>query len=166
MLTHRSLTDKEARQLHEELKTTPNILGYTVRELMHFQNVIVSEDGTNLSGVCISKELLFGWTDIAVLYVLPDYRGKGLARALYTAAWESAVARNRHIFTLSCSPEVVHLMNEFGMRTSHSMLKMPLAVHLHMNKHMMSWYRISESVRKSRVMKRVMPLTGGIKKIR
>ncbi len=164
MLTLRALSQTEAVLLHDELKTTPNILGYTIPELMRFQNVIVAEVDARFAGVCISKDLLFNWTDIAVLYILPEFRGRGLARELYTAAWENAILKRRHIFTWSCSPEVVHLMEDFGMTTSKSMFRMPLAVHFHMNVHMMSWYRISESIRKGRAMKRVMPLMVGTKK--
>lgn len=165
MLTHRLLTHTESALLHIELKTTPNILGYTIEELNGFRDVIVAEVGGCFAGVCISKDLLFRWTDIAVLYILPEFRGQGLARELYTFAWNKAVSRDRHIFTLSCSPEVVHFMQDFGMKTTKSFWKMPLAVHLYMNRHMMSRYRISESIRKSRIMKRTMPLTGGTKKM-
>jgi hypothetical protein len=35
MLTHRPLTQEEALLLHEEIKTTPNILGYTVEMKSH-----------------------------------------------------------------------------------------------------------------------------------
>ena len=72
MLTPRVLSQIEAALMHQELKSTPNILGYTVSELMRFQNVIVAEVDGSFAGVCISKDLLFGWTDIAILYILPD----------------------------------------------------------------------------------------------
>src|SRR5438477_3383148 len=115
MLIHRKLTHEEAALLHEELKTTPNILGYTIRELISFSQVLVAVIEGDFAGVCISKDLSFGWTDIAVLYVLPAYRGRGLGRELYTAAWQKAQQRGRHIYTLSRSPEVIHLMEQFGM---------------------------------------------------
>lgn len=161
MLTHRRLTDVEAASLHTELKTTPNILGYTVRELLRFNDVWVAEVDGNFAGACISKDLRWNWTDIAVLYVLSDFRGRGLARTLYTAAWERATSRGRHIHTLSCSPEVIHLMTQFGMGMHREMWKAPLAVHLHMHRHMMNRYRWTESLRKSREMKRATGLISG-----
>jgi ribosomal protein S18 acetylase RimI-like enzyme len=164
MLTHRTLTQAEAALLHEELKTTPNILGYTVKELTRFPDVFVAEVEGAFAGACISKDLWFGWTDIAVLYVLPAFRGQGLGTELYTAAWQRAQQRSRHIFTLSCSPEVIHLMERFGMRVTRSMWSAPLAVHLHMNKHMMHWYRLKEAFRKSRQMQRKSPLLSGTKR--
>lgn len=164
MLKHQVLTQAEAGLLHEELKSTPNILGYTVGELNRFTDVFVAEQDGNFAGACISKDLLFGWTDIAVLYVLPAYRGRGLARELYSAAWKSAEHRMRHIYTLSCSPEVIHLMEQFGMEMQKEMWMAPFAVHLHMNCHMTSWYRLKEGIRKARVMKRAVPLIGGVKR--
>ena len=164
MLNHRRLTQAEAMLLHEELKTTPNILGYTVQELTRFSQVLVAEVEGNFAGVCVSKDLRFGWTDIAVLYVLPTYRGRGIGRELYTAAWQQAQQRGRHIFTLSRSPEVIHLMERFGMELSSSLWKAPLAVHLHMNRHMMSWYRIKEAMRKSKMIQGTAPLLGGTKR--
>jgi GNAT superfamily N-acetyltransferase len=164
MLIYRRLTDTEAKQLHEELKTTPNIFGYTINELVRFRDVFIAEAEGRFAGACISKDLHFGWTDIAVLYILPEFRGRGLGSALYTAAWQRAWQRGRHIFTLSCSPEVIHLMERFGMELRPEMWKAPLAVHLHMNRHMMSLYRIKEAIRKSRQMKRTSPLLSGTKR--
>ena len=142
MVTHRRLTQSEAATLHEELKTTPNILGYTVREILAFEDVLVAETDGKFAAACVSKDLLFGWTDIAVLYVLPAFRGGGLGTELYTAAWQRATGRARHIFTLSRSPQVIHLMKRFGMGISGAIWRAPLAFHLHMNGHMMSLHRI------------------------
>lgn len=164
MLIYRKLTGAEAAVLHEELKTTPNIFGYTVKELLRFSEVIVAEEEGEFAGACISKNLSFNWTDIAMLYVLPAFRGRGLGTALYTAAYERAEERGRHIYTLSSSPEVIHLMERFGMERTEKMWKAPLAVHLHMNRHMMSVYRIREMLRKAKEMKRAYPLISGTKR--
>jgi GNAT superfamily N-acetyltransferase len=164
MLSQRRLTASEAAILHEELKTTPNILGYTPGELTRFSQVVVAEVDGCFAGACLSKDLRFGWTDIAVLYVLPAFRGKGLGAELYAAAWERAAQRGRHIMTLSRSPAVIHLMERFHMVTTRAMWKAPLAVHLHMNHHMMSVYRIKEAIRKGRQMKTEVPLLMGTKR--
>jgi GNAT superfamily N-acetyltransferase len=159
--SHRPLDEAEASILHEELKTTPNILGYSVRELVSFRDVLVADVDAQFAGACVSKDLLFGWTDIAILYVLPAFRGRGLGRGLYTAAWQRARERGRHILTLSRSPEVVHLMEQSGMEISRGFWKAPLAAHLHMNRHMANWYRLREAGRKSRQMKFEHPLVIG-----
>ena len=89
-----------------------------------------------------------------MLYVLPEFRGRGWGRKLYTAAWERAEQRHRHILTLSRSLEVIGMMRGLGMAISSSMWKAPFALHLHMNRHMMSLHRLREAVRKSRQMQR------------
>jgi GNAT superfamily N-acetyltransferase len=164
-LARRTLTREEARVLHEELKTTPNILGYTVPELLRFREVIVAHDAHGVfAGVCLSKDLTFGWTDIAVLYVLPAFRGRKIGTLLYAAAFDEAKRRERHVFTLSRSPEVIGLMGRFGMDRVRSLWRAPLAVHLHMNCHMTSAYRIRESIRKAALLKNSHPLVAGTKK--
>lgn len=164
MLIQRPLTPSEAVVLHEELKTTPNIIGYLPQELTRFKEVFVAEVDGSFAGACLSKDLLFGWTDIAVLYVLPAFRGQGVGAELYTAGWEQARRRGRHIVTLSRSPEVIHLMKRFGMEVSTSMWSAPLALHLHMNRHMMSLYRMREAARKSNRMQTQSPLFSGVKR--
>jgi len=149
-LDRRPLTGEEALVLHEELKTTPNIFGYTVRELLRFRDVVIAQaDEGAFAGACLSKDLLLGWTDIAALYVLPVFRGRGIGTRLYTAAFTRARERGRHVFTLSRSPEVIGLMERFGMELTRSVWKAPLAFHLHMNRHMMSSYRLREMRRKA-----------------
>ncbi len=164
LMTHRPLTAPEAVCLHEELRSTPNILGYTVQEIMRFKDVFVAECEGEFGGVCVSKDLLFGWTDIAVLYVLPTFRARGIGKQLYTAAWNRAQERERHMFTLSRNASVLQMMEEFGMQMSCSMWNAPLAVHLHMNRHMMSMYRFRESIRKSKEMRGSLPLRSGTRR--
>lgn len=149
-ITARPLTLSEAKRLHEELKTTPNILGYTVRELTHFPHVLVAEtEAGAFAGACISKDLLLGWTDIAVLYVLPDFRGAGIGARLFKDAFARAQERQRHIYVLSRNPSVIRLMEQSGMETTRAVWKAPLAVHLHQQCHMSSLYRVREAFRKS-----------------
>ena len=165
VLVHRNLTPDEARWLHEELKTTPNILGYTVPELLRFREVIVAESGGAFAGACLSKDLLFGWTDIAALYMLPDFRQRGIGALLYRAAFARAEERGRHIFTLSRSPEVIRLMERLGLNLTRSVWRAPLAFHLHMNRHMASAYRLKESVRKASALpKNSQPFVAGMKR--
>lgn len=86
-----------------------------------------------------------------MLYVLPAFRGRGIGTRLYTEAFTRARERGRHVFTLSRSPQVIHLMERLGMELTRSMWKAPLSVHLHMTRHMMSRYRIKEMLRKTKL---------------
>ena len=62
---HRRLRPGEAVRLHGELKTTPNILGYTVRELERLSDVQVAQRGETFAGACWSVDLAHRWTEIA-----------------------------------------------------------------------------------------------------
>lgn len=164
-LEHRRLTPDEALLLHHELKTTTNIFGYTVPELLRFRDVVIAQSSEGVfAGACLSKDLAWGWTDVAALYVLPAFRGRGVGTRLYADAFEQAWARGRHVFTLSRNPQVIRLMARFGMKLSRSLWKAPLAVHLHMNRHMMSGYRLREMLRKAALPQSPTALTAGTAK--
>ena len=165
-ITHRPLTHREAVRLHQELRSTPNILGYTVRELERLPDVHVAEVGAEFAGVCFSVDLAAGWTEIAALYVLPDFRGAGLGAILFHAAWERALGRHRHIYVLSRNPQVVGWMRDRGMTMDGSLWRAPLAVHRYMLRHMVSWHRSVEGFRKRREIARCPPLLQGVKKYR
>lgn len=151
-LTNRSLTGAEAECLHHELKTTANILGYLPRELLRFSSCFVATDAQTgaFAGACLCKDLFANWTDIAVLYVLPAFRGRGVSRLLFEAAFDDAhIRRKRHIYVLSRSPQIVHLMEAKNMEITRAAWKAPLAVHFHTQIHLSHWYRWKEAVRKA-----------------
>ncbi len=165
-INHRPLTLAEAGQVHLALKDTPNILGYTVRELTRLSDVYVGEEDERFAGVCFSADLHQNWTEIAALCVLPHFRGRGVGRALFQAAWDRAQARRRHVYVLSRNPQVVGWMEAQGMEVGGKMRHAPLAVHWHMARHMASGYRIREGFRKHKAIGQCPPLLQGIKKYR
>ncbi len=163
-IIHRPLTHVEALRLHQELRTTPNILGYTVHELERLSDVQVAQIGEEFAGVCFSIDLARGWTDIAALYVLPAFRGAGVGADLFHAAWERAQERRRHVYVLSRNPQVVGWMRERGMTVDGKLWRAPLAVHWYMQRHMASWHRGVESIRKAGAIRKCPPLLQGIKR--
>ena len=163
-ITHRPLTRAEAVTLHEALKTTPNILGYTVRELEQLRDVFVAEAGGTLAGVCFCVDLTVGWTEIAALYVLPEYRGQKLGKRLFHAAWERTQQRRRHVYVLSRNPQVVAWMRALGMTVDERLWRAPLAVHWYMARYMASRHRSAEASRKRREIARCPPLMQGMKR--
>lgn len=136
--SNRRLTHAEALRLHQELKSTPNILGYTVRELLCLTDVQVAEVDGRLAGAGWSVDLSMGWTEIAALYVLPEFRGRGIGERLFRAAWGRAQERERHVYVLSRNPQVVGWMRELGMAVDGKLWRAPLAVHWYMQWYMMS----------------------------
>ncbi len=168
-IVHRPLTRAEAVRLHLALKETPNILGYTVRELQRFSDVYAAEDKnesgeTKFAGACFSVDLMQGWTEIAALCVLPEWRSCGIGAALFAAAWQRAQQRQRHLYVLSRNPQVIHWMRARGMQVDGSHFRAPAAVQWYMARHMASGYRFREAFRKRRAIAQCPPLLQGIKK--
>lgn len=163
-ITCRALTEAEARLLHQELKNTPYILGYTVRELQSLQEVWVAEDAGELAGVCVSVDLAGNWTEISFLLVLPAFRGQGYGRDLFREAWQQARYRQRHVYVLSRNPTVLKWMSELGITVTRRLWAAPWSVHWHMQKHMASWYRCREQWRKRQAIQQCPPLQQGIQK--
>ena len=163
-IIHRPLSRAEAVRLHQELKTTPNILGYTVRELLRLSDVQVAQAGGEFAGACWSVDMAQGWTEIAALYVLPAFRGAGIGGRLFRAAWGRAQERERHVYVLSRNPQVVGWMRDLGMAVDGRLWRAPLAVHWYTPRYMMSWHRAVEGARKRRQIARCPPLVQGIKR--
>jgi GNAT superfamily N-acetyltransferase len=158
----RPLTHAEAARLHRELRTTPNILGYTVAELRRWQNVLVQEIAGASAGVCLSVDLADGWTEVSVLYVLPEFRGRGIGRRLFTVAVDLARGRGRHVYALSRNPQVVSWMRDASMTVSGGFRQAPGPVRAHMRRHMLHPYRGWEALRKWPHIRRCAPLLQGV----
>ena len=163
-IIHRPLTQAEALLVHRALKDTPNILGYTVRELTRLPDVYVGEEDGQFAGLCFSVDMGRNWTDIAALCVLPEFRGRGIGHALFQAAWGRAQARRRHVFVLSRNPQVMEWMQARGMEVGGKMRDAPLVIHWHLARHMASGYRMTEGFRKRKAIGQCPPLLQGIKK--
>ncbi len=164
MLVHRPLTRSEAVRVHAALQETPNILGYTVRELLRLPDVWVAECEDCFAGLCFSVDLAHDWTEIAVLLVLPEFRGMGFGLTLFEAAWERAVSRRRHLYILSRNPQVIGWMTARGMTPTEKVWQAPLAVHWYMARYMASPYRNAEGFRKRKEIGACPPLLAGTKR--
>ena len=161
----RSLTRDEAETLHALIRLTPNILGYRTAELMGFNDVWIAEWEGTFAGACLLVDLPLGWTEIAVLYVLEEFRGKGIGKELFDRAWRMAQDRKRSIYVISRDASVLKLMRERGMRIERNLLKAPLAVHLYNGKYMASPYRIGEALRKIPLSRGKPPFLFGVRKL-
>lgn len=164
VLTPRRLTQGEAVIVHEELKSTPNILGYSVRELLGLKDVVVAEVDGSFAGLAVSVDLLFRWTEIAFLLVVGDRRGLGIGRRLFEYAWDRAMLRRRHIYMLSRNAQVIEWMRGKGMRVDRMLWRAPFAVQIYMPIYMSSWYRHSEAFRKYPEIRKCPRIVQGIKK--
>ena len=162
--THRALTREEAETIRKAVRHTPNITGYTTDELIHFPDALVAAVNGEFAGVCISIDLLPSWTDIAMLYVLDEYREQGLGMELLDLAWEAASQRKRDVYMASRNPTVIRDMERRGMRFL-PLVALPLAVHFHNLRFILNSYRVKEALRKSSLSKNLPPFRYAIRKI-
>ncbi|MDX1931887.1 MAG: GNAT family N-acetyltransferase [Capsulimonadales bacterium] len=148
----RPLTEAEALRLSLALRDTPNILGYLPGELTGFSDALVVEsttDGT-LAGVCLIKRLPMNWADLAVLYVFPEHRNRGIGTRLFRDAFARLRTERRHILCVSREPSVLRRMEAERMRFIGSW-QLPLPVQWAYSRHYMSSYRFREAFRKQAV---------------
>ncbi|MBK4728894.1 GNAT family N-acetyltransferase [Oxynema sp. CENA135] len=155
-IVRRKVTSLEAQLLVKEIQKTPYIVGYSDKEWKEAENIRVAEDRQgNLMGVSLNIDFGKNWTKIAVLYVREADRGRGIGKRLFYSAFEEAIARKRHVYTISGNPIVIKMMADLEFATFPSLLQFPQAyqserriVYVHMLAWLANLYRIKEMMRK------------------
>lgn len=150
-ITKRNISLPEAELLIEKIKSTPNIVGYTVAEWSNCGRVIVAEDDRGqLLGACLNYDFAKNWTKIAALYVLEEYRGRGIGKALFYAAFDDAIHSGKNVYTISRNPIVIEMMNKLEFTTFDRFFNLPdrLDFYIHSLQWLASPYRIKEIIRK------------------
>jgi len=146
--TERALTRDEAVRLSAAIRKTPNILGYPPKELQGFPDCLIAtlEDGT-FAGVCLTKHLAGVWSEIAVVYVFPEFRGQGIGTALFQAGFRKLQSADQRILCISREPIILRRMEAAGMRYI-SAWRLPFSIHVVKFWYMQSVYRQCEAFRK------------------
>lgn len=170
----RPLTSQEAEILVQEVRKTPNITGYTVKEWLQCQHVFVAvgPDGQML-GACMNDDFAREWTEIAVLIVLEPFRQRGIGRGFIEASLRNLQQRRRNVLIISREPNVLRMMKEFRFDLYPSLLrvdgpykkhKFTLGVYYPLRA-MMSFYRWYEVRRKKSVFGNQASFTYGLKPV-
>ncbi|WP_219892043.1 GNAT family N-acetyltransferase [Chamaesiphon polymorphus] len=140
----------------EAIKYTPNIVGYTRKEWLKCEHIIIAEDERGqMLGACLNYDFAEKWTKIAALYVFDEFRGRGIGRSLFYKSFDDATNRHKNVYTISRNPTVIKMMNELNFTTFDSFLNFPdrfqpdlLDFYIHSLQWLASPYRIQEIVRK------------------
>jgi GNAT superfamily N-acetyltransferase len=155
-INKRKIEVSEAELIVEKIKSTPNIVGYTTDEWLKGEHIIIAEDDRGqLLGACFNYDFAKNWTKIAALYVLEEFRGRGIGKKLFYSSFDDAIQRDKNVYTISRNPTVIKIMNELEFTLFDSFFKFPdrfkldrLDFYIHSSQWLASPYRIQEIVRK------------------
>jgi GNAT superfamily N-acetyltransferase len=165
------INESEAKFLIEQIKFTPNIIGYTLKEWLNAEHIIVAKNEYGeLLGVCLSYDIAESWTKIAVLLVLKEFRSQGIGKALFYNSVADAISRQKNVYTISCNPIVINLMDRLQFTKFNSLLKFPeayqkhkLTIYFDNLQWLVNSYRMQEIIRKKLVYKLNDPFFYGLK---
>ncbi|MGD2086574.1 MAG: GNAT family N-acetyltransferase [Candidatus Aminicenantes bacterium] len=173
-IVKRPLKKEESRLLVEKIKYTPNISGYTAREWRRCKHVFVAENSRGgLLGACMNDDFARKWTEIAVLFVLEEYRGKGIGNAFLRLSLKDLSRRHRNILMISRNPLVTQMMKKAGFEIFPRMANLPgldkktqfILTWYYQTRWLMNGYRIYEILRKKIKFKPNAPVAYGFKLI-
>lgn len=148
----RRLSTAEVEYFINEIKTTPNITGYTKKEWNNFNNIWVAEVNHEIVGIVVNTNLLKSWVETSIVYVISSKRNQGIGKALFLSAFNSALRENKNIYYVSRNPIVIRWMKEKNMIFS-KILGLPLPILIHIIIKSLSIYRIKEYCRKRYIYK-------------
>jgi len=146
----RALTDQEIDLVVEEIKKTPNITGYTKKEWQKFADIFVAQKSGELAGICLVKKINKQWSELAVLFVLPKFRHLGLGRKLHFKAME--YLQNKNIYAVTRNEATIDFLKHDHFELL-NFSQLPFFLKLRVFIYALSFYRIKEYVRKTRVFK-------------
>lgn len=170
-IVERYLECYEIEQIIKEIRCTPNITGYSVREWQSFPPILVAENQQQeMMGICFNDDFHPDWTKLDVLLVLERFRGRGIGKKLFCYSVEQTLNKGRKLYTASRNPILIKLMQELDFLIFDDIFHLPepyrkyqAIFNFHNLKWAMSTYRVKEFVRKQLVYPSQPPFIYGIK---
>ncbi|WP_427162395.1 GNAT family N-acetyltransferase [Aliinostoc sp. HNIBRCY26] len=153
----RKVTTSETKFLLKAIKLTPNIMGYSFREWMEAEHIMVAEDEAGkILGVCLNYDFHEYWNKIAALFVLEEFRGQGIGKLLFYESYQDAARRNKNVFTISANQIVIKMMQDLNFVLFNNLLDFPQVIsqyrftfYGHSLAWLMNFYRMQEIIRKT-----------------
>ncbi|MDT0116146.1 GNAT family N-acetyltransferase [Microbacterium sp. PRF11] len=119
VIVHRHLDYEEAELVVELIRNETTITGYSIGEWMSKRDVVVCADAMTgaLLGVALVHHLLPGWSEIAVVLVLPKWRGHGIGARLVKHAAEYIESLRRKAILFYCQDSMERIVLRLGFDT-------------------------------------------------
>ena len=162
---YRKLSEKEINHLQDEVKNTPNIVGFSSKEWHTLGKVFVAKVKNELAGICVDKVLNSRWSEISMLLVLEKFRGHGIGKKLFELSFDHASKKNRNIYIVSRNPAVIKMFKRKGFEVFGSNFVLPITIQWQNCKLILNFFRIKEYCRKFIIFKyykNLFPYTYGI----
>lgn len=118
-IQRRSLTDQEADQIVNDIRFCPDITGYSKEEWMGGKDTFALIDlhTGNLLGAVLVHHLIFKWSEIAVVFVRPEYRGCGLGRYMLPTVLRTLAHYKRRILIFFSDARMQSVVRDSGFQT-------------------------------------------------
>ncbi len=147
-IIQKRFTKSEAKVVQKEIRQASDITGYSLRELLRLKRVFKAYVSEKFAGACANFDFGGNWTELSAYIVLPDFRGRGIGKNLFSAAWADAENRRKNIYIVSRNLAMIKIFERSGVKIIKSFWQLPVAVKINIILFGISWYRIKEFLRK------------------
>lgn len=141
------VSSQEIDALLVGINQSPGFHNITRKELVNYCNknsVIAARVGKELLGIAAINRISKEWSEIAILFVFPLYRGKGIGKAL----WERSFSflQNQNIFLVTTNDKVRKLASNHHFMPR-PFFKLPANLIAHNFKHRFRFGKIQNFIR-------------------
>jgi GNAT superfamily N-acetyltransferase len=116
----RPLTFSEAQTVMRQISYSRFITGYSLREWTGGRDIFVllKPDSGQLLGALLVHHLRGGWSEIAVVFILEEHRGKGHGRCLLQSSVRTLRWTSERLLLFFCEPAMDRLVRAVCSRFS------------------------------------------------
>lgn len=129
-IAYRRLTRQEAEFFSAGIAKELGMSDYAPSALQRYGKVYIAIVDGRAAGLGIYRRLAYGWAELALMYVRPEYRGTGIGHALFERRVQRASKEHRSLYVSSTNPTIIHFMEAIGMTMVTDGDEMPLNLRL------------------------------------
>lgn len=155
-IIQKRFTKDEARIAQKEIRTSPDITGYSIRELLRLKTVFKAFASNEFAGACANFDFPpwlgetggRNWTELSAYIVFSKHCNQGIGKLLFQTAYKDAIQRGKNIYIVSRNPAMIKIFKKENFQIINSFWQLPVAVIIDTFIFAISWYRAKEFLRK------------------